>query len=58
MPPQVPTLATRVCDFMLMNPPEFHTSKTGEDLTNFIEEAYWVLVMGILLEEKTELVSY
>lgn len=40
-PPQVPTLATSIQDFMRINSPEFHGFKVDEDPQKFNDEAYY-----------------
>lgn len=59
IPPQVPSLTTRVTNFIRMSPPEFHGPKMEEELVEFIDEAYRIVaIMGIPSEEKAELVAY
>ncbi|XP_055814499.1 uncharacterized protein LOC129884181 [Solanum dulcamara] len=46
----VTTPASRVTDFMRMNPPEFHGSKVNEDFKEFIDELYKIVsIMGVSL---------
>lgn len=55
----MPILATRVRDFMRINPLEFYGSKMAEDPIEFIREAYLIMVViGIPFKEKAKLVDY
>ncbi|KAH0754464.1 hypothetical protein KY290_024734 [Solanum tuberosum] len=57
--PQAPTPASRVRDFVWMNPPEFYGSKLDEDPQEFIDEVHKILaIMGMRLEDKAELAVY
>ena len=51
--------ATRVKEFLRMNPPEFYGSKVSENSNRFIDEMYKkVAIMGVSSIEKGELASY
>ena len=51
--------ATRVREFLRMNPPEFHDSKVEKDPNWFIDKVYKVLaIMGVYSIEKAELATY
>ncbi len=53
------TGASRVREFLRMNPPEFYGSKVEEDPRGFIDEVYKVLaIMGLTTVEKAELAAY
>ena len=53
------TLASRILDFMRMNPPTFHGTKVDEDPQAFIYEFFKVVdAMGVTPREKAELASY
>ena len=50
--------ATRLMEFLRMNPLKFYGSKVDEDLNGFIDEVYKVLeIMGVSSIEKVELDS-
>ena len=51
--------ATRVREFLRMNPPEFHDSKVEKDPNWFIDKVYKVLaIMGVCSNNKAELAAY
>ena len=51
--------ATRVREFLRMNPPEFYGSKVDEDRNGFIDQVYKLLaIMGVSSIEKVELAAY
>ena len=51
--------ATRVREFLRMNPPEFYGSKVDEDQNGFIDQVYKLLaIMGVSSIEKVELAAY
>lgn len=51
--------ATRVWEFLRMNPPVFYGSKVGEDPNGFIEEVYKLLpIIEVSSIEKVELASF
>ncbi|KAK4716585.1 hypothetical protein R3W88_014923 [Solanum pinnatisectum] len=55
--PLVSIMASRLRDFVRMNPPVFLGSKTGEDPQEFLDEVYKVVnSMGVTCIEKAELV--
>ncbi|KAH0728122.1 hypothetical protein KY284_003987 [Solanum tuberosum] len=57
--PPAPTSASRVRDFVRMNPSEFYGSKLDEDPQKFIDEVHKILaIMGVRSENKTELAAY
>ncbi|KAH0746323.1 hypothetical protein KY285_007980 [Solanum tuberosum] len=57
--PQAPTPASRVRDFVRMNPPEFYGSKLDEDPQEFIDEVHKILaIVGVRSENKAELAAY
>uniref|UniRef100_M1DIU1 Gag-pol protein n=1 Tax=Solanum tuberosum TaxID=4113 RepID=M1DIU1_SOLTU len=57
--PQAPTPASRVRDFVRMNPPEFYGSKLDEDPQEFSDEVHKLLaIMGLRSENKAELAAY
>ncbi|WMV50725.1 hypothetical protein MTR67_044110 [Solanum verrucosum] len=52
-------MASRVRDFMRMNPPKFNGSKVEENPQEFIDKLYKILdIMGVTLVEKAELTAY
>ena len=52
------TMTSRLRDFVRMNPPIFLVSKVGEDLLDFLDGVYKVLIaMGETSRETPELVS-
>ena len=56
---QVTTMASLLRDFCLMNPPGFYGSMVEEDLQEFIDEVYKILLaMGLSTSEKAELATY
>ena len=53
------TAASRLRDFVRMNPPIFLGSRIGEDPQGFLDEIYkFVDAMGVSSREKAELASY
>ncbi|XP_049406320.1 uncharacterized protein LOC125869987 [Solanum stenotomum] len=53
------TMASRLRDFVRMNPPIFLGSKVGVDPQDFLDEVYKIVnAMGVSSREKTELASY
>jgi len=53
------TMASKLRDFVRMNPPVFLGSKVGEDPQEFLDEVYKVVsAMGVTSREKAELASY
>ena len=53
------TPASRIWDFISMNPCTFHGTKGDEDPQDFIEEVFKVVdVMGVTSRERAELVIY
>ncbi|XP_049357855.1 uncharacterized protein LOC125822493 [Solanum verrucosum] len=55
----VGTTASRVRNFMRINPPKFYGSKFEEDPQEFIDEVYKVFdIMGVNPGEKAELTAY
>lgn len=59
LPPKVSTPDTRIQDFVIMNPPKYHVSKVDEDLVEFLDKAYCIMiVMGVPPNKKVELVAY
>ena len=56
---QVTTMASRLRDFIRMNPPTFYGSKVKEDPQEFIDEVYKI-ILGIWLStsDKAELATY
>ena len=51
--------ATRVREFLIMNPPKFYGSKVEKDPNGFFEEVYKVLaIMGVSSIEKANLDAY
>ena len=51
--------AIRICDFMRMNPPEFHGSRAGEDPHMYVDEMKKITHIMHMTEEKSmELASY
>ena len=56
---QVTTMASLLRDFCLMNPPGFYGSMVEEDLQEFIDEVYKILLaMALITREKAELATY
>uniref|UniRef100_M1DII5 Polyprotein n=1 Tax=Solanum tuberosum TaxID=4113 RepID=M1DII5_SOLTU len=56
--PNVGTSATRVRDFTIINPPEFHGSKVEEDPQGFTDEVYnFLMIMGVTPKEKSKLAT-
>ncbi|XP_069148135.1 uncharacterized protein [Solanum lycopersicum] len=56
---QVATMASRLRDFAKMNPPTLYGSMVEEDLQEFIDEVYKILLaMGLSTSEKAELATY
>ncbi|MCQ8086693.1 retrotransposon gag domain-containing protein, partial [Salmonella enterica] len=53
------TMASKLRDFVRMNPPVFLGSKVGEDPQELLDEVYKVVsAMGVTSKEKAELASY
>ncbi|XP_049354640.1 uncharacterized protein LOC125819208 [Solanum verrucosum] len=53
------TVASRLRDFVRMNPPIFLDSRVGEDPQEFLDEVYKIVnSMGVTSREKAELASY
>ncbi|WMV24741.1 hypothetical protein MTR67_018126 [Solanum verrucosum] len=53
------TTASRLRDFVRMNPPNFLGSRVGKDPQEFLDEVYKIVnAMGVSSREKVELVSY
>ena len=53
------TMTSRLRDFVRMNSPIFFRSKVEEDLQEFLDGVYKVLIaMGVTSREKAELASY
>ncbi|KAK4729681.1 hypothetical protein R3W88_022669 [Solanum pinnatisectum] len=53
------TLASRLRDFVRMNPPIFIGSRIGEDLQEFLDGVYKIVdTIGVSSREKAELASY
>ncbi|KAK4729667.1 hypothetical protein R3W88_022655 [Solanum pinnatisectum] len=53
------TMASRLKDFVRINPPIFLGSKVGEDPQEFLDEVYKIVnAMGVSSSEKAELASY
>ncbi|WMV25124.1 hypothetical protein MTR67_018509, partial [Solanum verrucosum] len=53
------TVASRLRDFIRMNPSTFFGSMINEDSQNFIVEVFWIVdAMGVTPREKVELASY
>lgn len=51
--------ASRICEFMRINPPEFIGSSVKEDLKNFMEELYNVfVVMHVAYVQCVKIVAY
>lgn len=56
--PNSSTITIRVEDFTQINPPEFHYSKTGEDLQEFLNDIQkFTEIMGITLIKSVEYIS-
>ena len=56
---QVTTMASLLRDFCLMNPPGFYGSMVEEDLQEFIDEVYkMLLAMDLTTIRKAELSTY
>ncbi|WMV23165.1 hypothetical protein MTR67_016550, partial [Solanum verrucosum] len=53
------TVASRLRDFVRMNPPIFLGSRIGEDPQGFLDEIYKIVdAMGVSSREKAKLASY
>jgi len=53
------TVASRLRDFVRMNPPIFLGSKVGEDPQKFLDEVYKIVnAMGVTSREKAELACH
>ncbi|MDV3185267.1 MAG: hypothetical protein Q8842_02870, partial [Candidatus Phytoplasma australasiaticum] len=46
--------ATRVGQFMRMNPPKFTVTKVEEDLQEFIEEMEKIFILGVIMDSLEE----
>ena len=59
MPPHSSTMASRLKDFIRINPPMFIGSKADEEHQGFLDEVYKILFsMDVTQQEKAELAAY